>query len=139
PRAGRLGHRSGRLEEEPGFPVGVVERPVSKEPALVACRLGPRGIWPLDASLLVEHPVVCNARDVARLIPRKLFQDLEDRFWVAPTLEHRLATPGAGDSLEDLEVGQGQPRSARDLLDEPDPALRVDQGSLFLAPGSRRQ
>src|SRR5438067_10313432 len=82
---------------------------------------------PLNASPLVEHQVVVDARDVARTPCRQALEDLEHLLGRPPLLEQLAATPRLSDETEDGEVRQGLSRRLGDALHQADAALRVDE------------
>ena len=103
----RLGRFPRLLEKKFRAAIGVEKFPIlKKQPLLRRCA----GVFarprPLHAAAFVDHAVVLDAGDVARLAMRKLLHDLENHFRRRPAGEHIAAAPILGDQLEDIEVGK---------------------------------
>ena len=67
------------------------------------------------------------------------FRMLEHRLGRCPAREQLAAAPVLGDEPEDVEVGERLARRARDLLDQADAPLGVDERAFLLAPAGGGQ
>src|SRR6185503_16427457 len=91
-------------------------------------------IGPLHPAAAVEHPVVVDASDVARLAAGELLEHLEHLLWAAPTREHLAAAPVVGNQAKNMKIGQRLSGGGNDLLDDSNPPLRVDEGPFLFPP-----
>src|SRR5687768_12642564 len=89
---------------------------------------------PLHPAAFIQHSVIPNAGDVARLPGAGAFQNLKDRFRRSPFAEQTGATPVVRDELENFEIGQRLTGSARDLLQQTKAPLGVDERAVLFAP-----
>src|SRR6516164_11035544 len=99
------------------------------------------GIWqrPLNTSCILDHRVVANAGDVARLIARQLLKDFKHCFGRRPLLKHFSATPILGNKLEDIEIGECLAWRPSDLFEDANSSLGVDKCAVLFTPARGRQ
>ena len=104
-RVGLFGKWSGRLANETGAAVGMVEAAIFEKPAFVGDELGAFGEGPLDPAALVQHRVIADARDVAGLARRKALYDLEDLLRSDVVGEKYIEDNDLDDAVEDDRDG----------------------------------
>ena len=80
------------------------EAAIGEESAFLCVEFGSFGKGPLNSAKLIEHLVIGNSRDVARLIARKLFEDLKHSFGRRPSTKQIGAAPEMGDQLKNGKV-----------------------------------
>ena len=82
---------------------------------------------PLDASVLLDHPVVADAGDVAGLAASKFLQLLKDCFRARPVAEHLTTSPVVSDRAEDGEISKSLPWRPCDFFHQPESPFGVNE------------
>ena len=125
--------------KEAGSSAVRIELPVFEEATLAVLERRAFGEGPLDSAVSVQAPIVLDARDVAGAPSAETLDDLKYGLRARPLPKQVSTAKCLGDQLKDMKVCQRLARSARHFLDEPDPALGIDEGTFLLAPRCGRQ
>ena len=85
----------------------------------------------MDTAISVDHLVVLDPADIARLPNGKLFEQLKDHLGRFPFAKHVTAAPIVGDQFKNMKIGERFAWRPRNFAYDTDPSFVVDVSDYY--------